>query len=308
MIKISGFTDEVSSDLNCQIELLTELKQRFMCPRTIDGKNIADYTPDEFKAKILPKINAKGIKFSSIGSPIGKIKLYDDKAYDAQLQKLKNLVEIAKMVGCKYIRTFSFFVDKKGDYNVYFPKVVEKIKGFLKVVEGTNIVLLHENEKKIYGDTPERAIQLCKAVNSEQYKLCFDASNYIQCGCNPWHAYRATKPYTAYYHMKDCIDGVEVPLGLGQGRIEKIVLDLVASGYDGFLTIEPHTFRYAVMKLPFYLCPPLAMSVKNSLKVFRQIDQKMKIKMFEKVNRKQVYVWQYENMKKLLDKAGVVNE
>ena len=87
-----------------------------MCPRVVDGKNIADYTAEEFAANIKPRLDAAGIKFSSIGSPIGKIGLYDDAAYEAQLAKLEELVKICKLMDCKYIRMFSFRVKQGGDY------------------------------------------------------------------------------------------------------------------------------------------------------------------------------------------------
>lgn len=308
MIEISGFVDEVSSSLEEQIKVLQKLNQKFMCPRSIDGKNIADYSPEEFQSAVKPRLDAAGIRFSSIGSPIGKVGLYDEEGYAAQLKKLANLVEIAKIMDCKYIRTFSFFVDKDCDYDACFPEVVKKVKGFLKLVEGTDIVLLHENEKKIYGDTFERALKLYREINSESYKLCFDASNYIQCGCDPWAAYEATKTSTVYYHMKDCTDGVEVPLGTGQGQIERILADLVSGGYDGFLTLEPHTAKYAVLKKLFYLFPPAALAIKNGRRVFKEIDKNMGVKAMQKVSREEVYVWQFNNLNTFLKKAGAIYE
>ena len=53
-----------------------------------------------------------GIKASSIGSPIGKIKITDD--FAPHFEKYKRIVKTAKMLDCKYIRMFSFFKD--GDW------------------------------------------------------------------------------------------------------------------------------------------------------------------------------------------------
>ena len=79
-IKISGFYDEVSSNLDEQIKLIKEFGESYLCPRVVDGKNIANYTAQEFQSVIKPRLDNAGIKFSSIGSPIGKIGLYDDEA------------------------------------------------------------------------------------------------------------------------------------------------------------------------------------------------------------------------------------
>lgn len=302
MIKISGFTDEISSNLDEQIKVLNELGEQYMCPRKINKKSVAEYTAAEFDADVKPVLNKNGIKFSSIGSPIGKVGINDEEGYQRQLVQLKELVKIAQSMDCRYIRTFSFFVEPDCDYDALLPRVVEKINGFLKCVEGTDVVLLHENEKKIWADVPDRVIALYKAVNNPQYQLCFDASNYIQCGADPWTAYKTVKPFTVYYHMKDCLDGIEVPLGTGQGRIADILRDLISGGYDGFLTLEPHTFKYALLKRAVYVLPPVG-KLKTARRVYKKIDKDYNIKSFEKVSRKQVYLWQYQNLKNLIEEG-----
>lgn len=305
MVNISGFTDEYASDLSLQIEICKELGMKYMCPRSLNGKSIADYSYEEFMEKIKPVLDSEGIKFSSIGSPIGKIGLYNEDAYNAQLKKLENLVKIAQAMECKYIRIFSFFVDPRDNYAGYSADVIRKIKGFVEKVEGTDVILIHENEKKIYGDVPERAIEIYEGVNHPNLKLCYDASNYIQCNVDPYDAYLKTRDYTVYYHMKDCLDGVEVPLGLGQGRIEDILKDLKEREYNGFLTMEPHTWKYALLKKAFYLCPPLSLIIKNSYRVFKLVDKAMNIKSMQKVSRKEVFIWQYSQLEALMDKVGM---
>lgn len=304
MIKISGFSDEISFDLLPQLVTLKELGMKYMCPRTINQKSIADYTPEEFEKTIKVELDKAGIKFSSIGSPIGKIGLYNEDAYEEQLKKLENLVKIAEMMECKYIRIFSFFVDPRDDYSCYRAEVIKKMKGFLEKVKDKDIILIHENEKKIYGDIPSRVLEIYEAINSPQLKLCYDASNYIQCKIDPLDAYHKTKEYTVYYHMKDCIDGIEVPLGIGQGQIEAILMDLKERKYEGFFTLEPHTAKYAILRKPFYVCPLLSLAMKNSYRVYREIDDKMGVSHCKKVTRKDVFVWQFNQLTTLLNKIG----
>ncbi|MDR3264092.1 MAG: sugar phosphate isomerase/epimerase [Clostridiales bacterium] len=302
MFKISGFYDEASTDLDKQLELIKKLGGKYLCPRNINGKNISAYSAEEFESGILPSLKAADVGLSSIGSPIGKIRIDDEEAYAAQLKQLEELVKIAVLTDCKYIRCFSFFVGKNADYAALSGKVFEKFYGFVKAVEGTDITILHENEKKIFGDTPERALSLFHAVNHPQMKLCYDASNYIQCKADAWRAYEMTREYTAYYHMKDCENGVEVPLGTGQGRIREIVADLVKREYDGFLTLEPHTFKYAFLKVPFYLIPFLNLT--RTARLYRRIDKEIGVKAFERPTREELFAIQYQNAVKIIDEAG----
>ena len=306
-MKISGFTDEVSSKLDVQIGVLHELNRHFMCPRGINGKNISEYTAEEFARDVKPVLDREGIKISSIGSPIGKVAIDDEDGYARQLAQLKELVKIAQMTGCGYIRIFSFFVKPDCDYSAMLPVVVGKLRGFLDVVRGSGVKLLHENEKHIFADVPERVAAVYEEINDPDFVLCYDASNFIQCGCDPWQAYLAQRDRTVYYHLKDCTDGVEVPLGTGQGHIREILFDLTARGYDGFLTLEPHTFKYALMKIPVYLLPP-AGKLKTLRRVYRQIDKEMGVSAFKSVSRKDVYLKQHENIVKILEEAGAKYE
>ena len=308
MVKISGFYDEASSDLRKQCELIKSFGEEYLCPRVVNGRNISTYTAEEFEKEIKPILDEYGVKFSSIGSPIGKIDLYDDEAYAVQLKKLEELVKICKIMNCKYIRMFSFHVDPKGNYDEYFPVVVKKLKGFLEVVKGTDIILLHENEKKIYGDTPERVLKIYDAINDPQFQLAFDASNFIQCNCNAPQAYEMLKDKVVYYHIKDCSpEKVEVPIGLGEGGYENMIHDLIVNRkYDGFMTLEPHTGKYAEAKIIFncfFWITWIVPYVRYWHKVFRRIDAGMGIKKWQKVDRPTIVTWQYQGLKKLLDKA-----
>lgn len=304
-IKISGFYDEVSTDLKVQLELMKKLGESYICPRNVNGRNISSYTAEEFERDIKPELDRYGAKFSSIGSPIGKIALDDEEGYARQLKQLAELVKICEIMDCKYIRIFSFIVNPDGNYDEYFPKVIKKLQGFKDVVAGHDVILIHENEKKIYGDIPSRCRQIYDALGDEQFKLAFDASNFIQCSADARKAYGELKDYCVYYHIKDCSpEKVEVPVGTGEGGYREMIDDLINNrGYEGFFTLEPHTGKYAALKNAFnVLCPITAFipPVKNFHKVFRRIDKAYGISLFGKVSREQVFVWQYEGLKKII--------
>lgn len=312
-IKISGFYDEVSSNLDEQIKLIKEFGESYLCPRVVDGKNIASYTAEEFEKTIKPRLDKAGIKFSSIGSPIGKVGLYDEEGFNAQLTKLKELVKICKLMDCKYIRMFSFRVKENGDYNAYYPVVVKKLRAFLEVVKGTDIILLHENEKHIYGDTPERCLQLYKEINDPQFQLAFDASNFIQCSVNVPKAYEMLKDYVVYYHIKDCSpEKVEVPVGLGLGNYKEMIKDLIINRkYEGFMTLEPHTGKYADTKKLFYLFGWFTWMlpyVGKWSKVFKRINAAKNIAPMQTVTRKDIFTWQYEGLKNIIAEVEKENK
>lgn len=300
---ISGFYDEISGDLNKQIEAIKEFGESYMCPRTINGKNIADYTAEEFIKKIKPVLDENNIKFSSIGSPIGKVAIDDEEGFENQKKKLAELVKIAKAMDCKYIRIFSFFYGNQNP-DACHQKVLDKLREFLKIAAGSGVYLMHENEKKVYGDVPERVLKLYKELNDPNLVLCFDASNYVQCNVDPEAAFDMLKEHTVYYHIKDCSKfGVEVPVGTGMGKYPYILSELNKRDYQGFLTMEPHTLKYAILKGIVYFVPFMPLILSNYYKAFRKIDKDMKVPYCKLISRKEVVVWQYNNLKKLLEQV-----
>ena len=172
-IIISGFADEIDMNLDEQLRVVKELGMNYICVRAADGKGIADYTPEEFQEKILPRLKAAGVGVSSLGSPIGKIDIDDEEAYATQLKQLENLCQICKLVDCKYIRMFSFWMPKDKNPDDFTDQVLEKLEGFAKVAEKYDVILIHENEKDIYGDAYDEG----SAKVSKYYALAATYSN-----------------------------------------------------------------------------------------------------------------------------------
>ena len=106
---LSGFSDEITKDIDGQFAGLNKLGIQYFEPRSIGEKNIIKLTDAETE-NLRERMTKAQIQVSSIGSPIGKIKITDD--FEAHFEEFKRTVQIAKMLDCRYIRMFSFFVDE----------------------------------------------------------------------------------------------------------------------------------------------------------------------------------------------------
>ena len=129
-IFISGFADEISPDFDEQLRVVTELGMEYISLRTADKKGIADYTAEEVSEKLLPRLEKAGVKVSSLGSPIGKIQIDDEEAFETQLGQLEELCRICRVLDCRYIRMFSFYMPEGSDPDSYRETVIEKLKKF----------------------------------------------------------------------------------------------------------------------------------------------------------------------------------
>lgn len=250
-ILISGFADEISPDFDEQLRVVTSLGMEYISLRTADGKGIADYTAEEVEEKLLPRLREANVKVSSLGSPIGKINVDDEEAFEKQLVQMEELCKICKVLDCKYIRMFSFFIPEGKNADDYKEIVIEKLKKFDAIAAKYSVVMIHENEKDIYGDIKERCKIILDALGSPHFKSVFDFANFVQCGEDTMECWELLRDHVAYIHIKDAVttDKENVLCGTGEGMIAEILKRAIKEeGYQGFLTLEPHLVLFDALQ------------------------------------------------------------
>lgn len=237
---LSAFADEIDPSLQKQIEVLKRNDVSYIELRSIDGKNVSDFSND-YAQEVKKIMDGSGIGVSAIGSPIGKIHFGDD--FNAHFDKFKHVAELAELFGTKYIRLFSFYPPAGKDIVPYREEVISNLQKMVDYVKNSDLVLLHENEKDIYGDVASRCLDVLSAVNSPKLRATFDPANFVQCGQKVFpEAYDLLKPYIEYVHIKDAMfdSGKVVPAGHGDGEVKKLLDALKKDNFNGFLSLEPH--------------------------------------------------------------------
>lgn len=242
--KITGFADEIDQELLTQVKALRDLGMSFVEMRGVDGNNLIYHTDEKVK-EIKKVLDANGISLSALGSPLGKIGIND--AFAPHFEEFKRAIEIAHMMECPNIRMFSFYLPKDGKAADFEEEVMERLGQFVDYAKENGVVLLHENEKGIYGELAPECLKLMKTFYGEHFKAIFDFANFVQCKQDTLQAYEMLKSYIAYIHVKDAKwdDGSVVPAGYGDGNVAAILKDLYSSGFDGYLSLEPHLFNFA---------------------------------------------------------------
>lgn len=230
--RLCGFADEAGLDLETQIRALTRNGIPYLEIRNVDSGNVSDLNDVQVK-EIRKRLDDAGLSVWSLGSPYGKIQIQED--FTPHLDKFKRGLEIAKGLGCRHIRLFSFFVPETEPAETYTETVMERLAAFVSAAEGSDIVLCHENEKAIYGDVAIRCAEIHRTFPT--IKAVFDPANFIQCGQDTLEAWNLLAPYVEYMHIKDARkDGTVVPAGLGEGNLPALL-----QAYRGeVLTLEPH--------------------------------------------------------------------
>lgn len=247
-IIISGFADEIAPQLSDQINVIRKLGISHIEMRGVDGLSLVLHPFDDVW-KIKTVLDQNQIRLSAVGSPIGKIQITDP--FEPHFELFKRTVAIAKILNTRLIRMFSFFIPENEKAERYQDEVFQRMEAFVNYAVDQDVVLLHENEKDIYGDTAPRCRALMDRFYGENFKAIFDFANFVQVGQNTLEAYELLKPFVYYIHVKDALnsDRQVVPAGYGDGNVETILRGLFDSGFNGFLSLEPHLANFTGFSL-----------------------------------------------------------
>lgn len=236
---LTGFADEIAGDLTTQMAVIRKLSMNHIEMRGVDGGNLIFHTPEKV-TEIKSRLDENGIRLSALGSPLGKIGITD--AFEPHFEAFKKAVDIAHRMDTKNIRMFSFYLPGGADPEAYREAVFDRIGQFVDYADRNDAVLLHENEKGIYGERAAECKKLLDAFGGKSFKAVFDFANFVQAKQDTMEAYELLKGHIAYVHVKDAVweSGAVVPAGMGDGQVAEILKKMLSGGYRGFLSLEPH--------------------------------------------------------------------
>lgn len=237
---LSGFGDEIDPDPAVQVAVLKALGASHIEVRSAWGTNVVDLDDDQLSA-LAALFAREGMAVSAVASPIGKV----DVSLDAELEvaRLARIIRVAHALGTPNIRVFSFFRAPGVAVESIRDGVLTRMRLLADLAEREGVTLLHENEKDIYGDTPERVLDLVESVGSPALRLAWDNANFVQVGVKPFtDGYAMLRPYLDYLQVKDAVaaTGAVVPAGQGDGELGETLTALRDDGYTGFASLEPH--------------------------------------------------------------------
>lgn len=231
---LCAFADEAGASIQEQIDALHANQIPQLEIRGVEGRNITELSLSE-AAALSKRLSGEGIAVWSVGSPCGKISIREP--FSPHLDLFRHTLELARALGARCLRLFSFFTDGITAKECR-DEVLERLERMTHAAEGSGIVLCHENEKGIYGDTAARCEDIHHSLPA--LKAVFDPANFLQCGQDTLPAFERLSPYIHYLHIKDCRrNGGIVPAGHGEGHLPELIRAFGRQGGE-VLTLEPH--------------------------------------------------------------------
>ncbi|MBO5200138.1 MAG: sugar phosphate isomerase/epimerase [Clostridia bacterium] len=233
---LSAFADEYSDSFEEQLTALKGFGIDYIELRFVDGVNVADLS-DEQVSRVKTLLLQYGTKVSAIGSPLGKTPL--DEPFGLTLERAERIFSIASTLGTRRVRFFSFYPAKNTPFDE--DEVIRRIEVLADLAEEKDIILCHENEAVIFGESPDACAKMLGRLGG-RVKAVFDMGNFTVEGYNPLEAFDLLSEHIEYFHIKDALSaGAIVPPGKGEARIAEILKAYKRQmKTDTFITVEPH--------------------------------------------------------------------
>jgi len=241
---LTCFADEISSELEEQLELLEQEGIRHLEIRNVWGKNVLELSSEELN-RLGSLLKDRGFTVSSIASPIGKYPAASP--FGPQQKAMERAIDAARALNTPYIRLFSYHLPDNEPRERFRDEVLYRMKWLAEAAERSGVTILLENDNEMYGSLWEGGMEIIEHCQSPNVKFAFDSGNYVMSGVEPMlEAYPVVAPHIGYVHIKDATRDPRqfVPAGAGQGRIDELVAALHKRGFNGYLSVEPHLHSY----------------------------------------------------------------
>lgn len=248
---LTGFADEAAKDIDGQIRAMQTLGWKNIESRAIDGINIHDLTDARFDV-VAGKLEDAGIRINSFGSTIANWSKNIELPFDEDLAAAKRAIPRMQRLGTKLIRIMSYPVIKGRPMEDQMQEErFRRLRILTDLFLEAGIQPVHENCANYGGMGWRYTLEILENVPG--LKLVFDTGNPVGTFDldrpgqreSAWDFYEHVRDHVVYVHIKDGkpLDegGTQwVYCGEGDGDVKRICADLVARGYDGGISIEPH--------------------------------------------------------------------
>ena len=220
---LSAFGDEIIVDFESQLQCLRNLGVGWLDLRAAWGVGVL-HLDDEMVARVHQLCHQYGIKIACVGSPVGKSPIADP--LEVELANLERMFRIARRVGTRMIRVFSFYPPKsaaESGYDALLDESIFRLRRMAELARRDGSALVLENEKGLVGDTVARCHALMSALGGADVGFAWDTANFVQVGEaqlveRGWPLLGA---YVEHVHVKDTFlaDGKVCVAGVGEGQM-----------------------------------------------------------------------------------------
>ena len=259
-MKLTGIGDEAGNAISVQISAAQALGWTHLELRNVEvpgypAGNAHEISEPAFEKLCETLADAK-IGVAGFGSTIGNWASHITDPFELSLERAARAIPRMHQLGCSIIRVMSYAIEKNADgtdaTEQFAAERFRRLRELQSRFQDAGITMVHENCMNYGGLSIAHALETLEKVPGLRW--VFDTGNPVfnEDRANPghrqdaWEFFQAVKPAISHIHIKD---GVWNPAkqdcdyllpGEGDGQVRRIMADVKQSGYDGFVSIEPH--------------------------------------------------------------------
>ncbi len=245
-ILLTGIADEAGGDIETQIGAHRELGWNAIEVRMIDGNNATGDLPRADFDRAAEAIEAAGLQVVGFASAIGNWSRNINDDFQRDVDELKTAIPRMQRFGTRFIRIMSWVGEGVAE-DAWRDEAVRRCRELARIAADGGVWLAHENCTGWGGLSGKNMRALIEAVDSPHFVALYDTGNPVSYGLDPMAFYREVKDLIRYVHIKDARRNPEgepssdyTYPGEGDGCVREILSDLIAAGYEGIASIEPH--------------------------------------------------------------------
>ncbi|MFO1540738.1 MAG: sugar phosphate isomerase/epimerase family protein [Chloroflexota bacterium] len=256
----TGLADEAARDLPTQIAITKELGWSSIESRNIDGVLLHELSDEAFE-RVVEQLDGSGVRINCVASGIANWGTSIDEPFDRTLGEARRAIARMQRLGTPLIRIMSFAIREDAAGRA-LPEQHEaerfrRLRELHAMFSDAGLTPVHENCMNYGGMGWTYTQRLLDEVPGLQ--LVFDTGNPVHSDDNSaqpgpdgrlpkqsaWEFYRHVRDHVIYIQVKDARmvnadDVVHTWPGEGDGDVRRILADMLARGYDGGISIEPH--------------------------------------------------------------------
>jgi sugar phosphate isomerase/epimerase len=241
-IVYAGIGDEAGAALDQQVSALHALGWHAIELRTVGDVAVADLDDKTF-AGLADRLGEAGLDVVCLDSRIGDWSRSVTGPFEQDIAELDALVPRCRRLGTRYVRVMSY-PNAGLSETAWRAEAVRRLRVLTRHAEEHGLVLLHENCAGWAGTRAERMLDLLADVASPALRLLFDTGNGVPYGYDSHALLRQIIDHVAHVHIKDAVPGPDgvtyTQPGLGVAGVADCLRTLLAHGYTGAWSIEPH--------------------------------------------------------------------
>ncbi|WP_063775081.1 sugar phosphate isomerase/epimerase family protein [Streptacidiphilus anmyonensis] len=242
---LAGIGDEAALGIEEQLAAVTALGWRSIELRTVDGTPLAELSEAAFD-RVVGALAHTGVSVVAVDARIGGWARSAAGDFTDDLDELAVLERRCARLGTRFVRVMSFPAGGL-DADAWEREALRRMRVLAARADAAGLTLLHENCSGWAGADADRTVRLLEAAGPG-LGLLFDTGNGPAHGYDGHDLLRRLLRHVdriLHVHIKDAVLGPDgrpryCEPGAGTLRVAESLRLLLAHGYGGALSIEPH--------------------------------------------------------------------